>query len=495
MAFGRTRTIVCHIGPRSAALESACKHRNLKYLKTTIEGALKQCEGDARAIVVVASPVQLEKILRKSLQQALDNGVAFFAVDTDKARMGQVMRMFAREELARRLGIPPEDAKDDRLFRAIAFPVGPSWHQRVAQACADHDPGPSITGDCKVDNDDLDPDHAPDAQDLILLRRAFSDCQKIVIKYLPGGLSGARGPWLVDAQFRDGRRPVDWVVKTGKIKEITQEIDVMRDTCLNLIPFRHYPPVVEDRCVTSSTKRAIVSMFLENAVPLEQYILDNRADQVVARLFDGPLKLCRQGSNKGPVNIGQSFRERGVLPEAWVLKGVWTKVREIDPDVLSPEKLLESFVSHPAIEVMQVESHGDLHLRNIFVHEDADQKGCQDVLLIDFARWTQAPASYDPAILDAALAFDAPSGEAARVSDDQLLELYRPPLLEVGPMESANNRVAAIIALRGKIRGTVSEVEYQLAVVGWLLFHAKRGSVTAYRCASRILQSLSSGAL
>jgi hypothetical protein len=107
------------------------------------------------------------------------------------------------------------------------------------------------------------------------------------------------------------------------------------------------------------------------------------------------------------------------------------------------------------------------------------------------------PASYDPATLDVALAFDIPEQFVADagVSDEQRLELYRPALLEARAITNPSRRISAILALRDHVRDSVSEVEYQLAVAGRLIWWAKwRDSQIAYRCASRILASLGSGA-
>ena len=245
------------------------------------------------------------------------------------------------------------------------------------------------------------------------------------------------------------------VLKTGGIREISEEIFVMETRCFNHIPFRHYPPVVQERCVTGATKRAIVSMYVEKATTLEEYILTHPPDAVIGDIFDGPLKLWRRGVGSEAVRIGELYRTRGVIPDqAWKIKEIWAETRKAAADVLKYDQLYGLFISHVPVDVQQVDAHGDLHLRNIFVH---DKSG--DVLLIDFGKSSPAPASYDPATLDVSLAFDIPEHQAAAagVSDEQRLELYRPPLLEARPLENAGHRIAAILALRRKIRDSVSK--------------------------------------
>ncbi len=486
---GKERKDVCLLGPGSVALESAFTHRNLELVETSVEVALNQCAGATRAIVVVANPSELAKILERVLRPALENGAAFLAIDTDKSGLAQVQRMCGPQELSRRLGISSTDAE---LLPARAFATTANWEQAVAQFCAEHDPGRSAASGIEFEDISRERDHTPDPEDESLIRRAFSDCTTVKIEYLPGGQSRAKGPWVVEAQYPDGRSPVRLVVKTGGIRAISEEIRVMEMMCFNHIPFRHYPPVVRDRCVTGATKRAIVSMYVEKATTLEEFILIHPPDAVITDIFDGPLKLWRRGVGRQAVRLGEFYRTRGVIPdEAWKIKDIWAETCKADVSVLRYNQLYDRFIAHAPVDVQQVDAHGDLHLRNIFVHDRT-----ADVLLIDFSKSSQAPASYDPATLDVSLAFDIPEHQAAGagVSDEERLELYRPPLLAVRPMENPSHRIAAIFALRRKIRDSVSELEYQLAIAGCLIWQAwRRSNVTAYRCASRILAGLGSG--
>ncbi len=490
--LGKNRKDVCLLGTNSSALKSAFIHRNLRLLDTGVEAALEHCAAAARAVVVVSDAQGLAKILERVLRPALDNGVAFCAIDTDKNSFAQVEQMCGPKDLSRRLGIPPKDAE---LLPARAFQSNADWEQVVAQYIAEHDPGRSAAAGIEVGDISREGGHAPDREDEILMRRAFGDCTGVKIEYLPGGQSRAKGPWIVKAQYPDGRSPVDLVIKTGGIREITEEINVMRTICFNHIPFRHYPPLVLGRCVTGATKRAIVSMYVEKAMTLEEYILNSSPEVVIADIFDGPLKLWRRGVGRGPVQIGEFYRTRGKVPdEAWKIKKIWAEAVKIHTEVLEYKELYRRFISHAPVDgVLQVDSHGDLHLRNIIVLDRP-----LDVLLIDFSNSSQAPASYDPATLDVSLVFDIPEHQAAQasVSDEQRLEIFRPPLLEARPMEKPTHRIAAILELRRKIRDSVSELEYQHAIAGWLIWQAWiRENLTAYRCASRILAGLGSGSV
>jgi len=270
--LGRDRKDVCLLGPGSAVLDSAFKYRNLRLLNTGVEEALKECTAATRAIVIVSNPLELAKILERALRPALQNGVAFLAIDTDKTGLAQVQQMCGAQELSRRLQIASKDAE---LLPAKAFAVNTDWEQLVAQFCAEYDPGRSVATQCEVEDISQEAGHTPDDEDLILIRRAFSDCSKVRLNYLAGGQSRARGPWVIDALYTDGRSPVKLVLKTGAISEISKEIDVMRTSCFNHIPFRHYPPVVSDRCVSGATKTLhLLSSrfsFPHRSAPLRQF--------------------------------------------------------------------------------------------------------------------------------------------------------------------------------------------------------------------------------
>jgi len=491
--FGSVRREVCLLSPASDALKNALAYRNLQPSETTTEVAITRCRGPARAVVSLSKPLDLSKHLAAILRPALENGVAFVAVDIEKDEFAQVPRMCGSEALSQRLNIPPRDADDAKLLRVQAFDITPDWEQRVAQYCADNDPGRSFDGECKVDSSGLPQGtNFPDDEDIFLIGRAFNECSSVKLKHLARGHSRAKGPWIIDAQSRDGRSPVTFVMKTGPLGEIKKEIDVMQEACFNHIPFRHYPPVAPDRCVTGATKRAIVSMLVENAMTFEQYLRNQTPGNKIAEILGGPLKLWRKVQSIEEVNMGQLYQARGVTPkEAWHMKKIWAATQENDAQVLKHNELYERFMSHDKVSAQYVQAHGDLHLRNILIHETGE------VLLIDFSESDRLPASYDPATLDVALAFDIPDQLAAEasVSDAQRLELYSLPLLEGRATDDPNFRIAGVLVLRNQIRESVSEIEYELAIAARLMWWARwRKSQLAYRCASRIVNSFSPGA-
>jgi hypothetical protein len=502
----RERKLVCLLGRGSDALKNAFAYRNLRLENTSLEEALRQCSAAAKAIIIVRNPLELSKILAAALRRALENGVAFVAIDTDRSGRAQVQQMCGPGDISNRLGISTDDAA---RLPVRAFRDDPHWEEVVAQHVAEHIPGSSAGLDykenadlpsaphakfpCVVEHAGLDGASSPDSEDIVLIQRAFHDCSKVELTYLAGGQSGSHGPWRVDAEMPDGQSPVKFVVKTGRIGEISGEISIMRDPCFNRIPFRHYPPVASNRCVIGATKRAIVSMLVEDVTVFEEYILENSPSDAILQMFAGPLSLWRKVGNVGtvPVGIGEEYRARHVIPpNPSELEEIWGEARKGDEDVLSPEQIYARLISHPKVDVYIVHSHGDLHLRNILIHETGE------VLLIDFSRSAAAPASYDPSTLDVSLAFDIPKHLVlgAGITDTRRLELYTPPLLREYPFGKASHRTAAILTLRNMVRELVSEAEYELAVAGWLIWHAKnRKSQIAYRCASRILADLGQG--
>jgi hypothetical protein len=419
-----------------------------------------------------------------ALEPFLNYGGAFIAIASENDQFGRVQQICSPDELSRRLDISSRDAQ---LLPVTAFStnINNSEH-RVAQMCLEHDPGRSIGEHCIVEYVRGGPEHAPEASDLILIKRAFNDCTELRLEYLAGGKPRGKGPWVVTARLRDGRSPVNFVIKTGTIRGITEEIDPMRTIVFNHIPFGHYPPVVPKRCVSGAQKKAIVSMFVDRATLFEDHIINNAPEAVISALFDGPLRLWRTAPKTVKIKLGEYYRTLNVVPKDPAdLDESWLQARQRNDGILANGDLLDRFLATPAIEVRQVLAHGDLHLRNIFI-----DRTNSDIILIDFRKSNEAPASRDPATLDVSLAFDIPNGApiAARVSDEQRLLIYNPPLLGKAIEGPRPRRVAAILEIRKRIPDMVGEQEYQLAIAGCLIWQAwKRRNWNAYSCASQIL--------
>ena len=482
--LGDDRRNVCLIGRTSKKLRDAFTYCDLNLVKTSLKQALFQCDEGARAVLILPkNDAELSKALAHLLVPALDNGASFIAVISQDP-YARASALCGPEALAKRLSIKTNEA-ELLPVKLVSFQQG--WEYKAAIICLTFDPGRAASK-CSLDYSGL-PESAPGRQDKIIIHRAFSEFERINLEYLPGGQSGAKGPWLVSGQRPDGREFVRFVIKTGSIRKIKEEIDTISADCLNHIPFPHFPPLIADRCVVSSQKRAIVSMFIDRAILFEDYILTHSPTLAVAALFDGPFRLWRAGLGRPePVKIGPLFQTRGIIPKnPKDLNVAWQEAKKLDSIVLRPIKILNGLLNHPPVDVYKVVAHGDLHLRNIFVRQNNTE-----IVLIDFSKSVEDPASRDAATLDASLAFDIPKNERGRPSDKLCLDfLYKTPLFGCHVTPQMCKRAEAIEQLRKQISNTVSETEYRLAVASSLLWHAhnRRNSI-AYLCASRIIKTL-----
>ena len=485
--LGDDRRNVCLIGRTSKKLRDAFTYCDLNLVKTSLKQALFQCDEGARAVLILPkNDAELSKALAHLLVPALDNGASFIAVISQDP-YARASALCGPEALAKRLSIKTNEA-ELLPVKLVSFQQG--WEYKAAIICLTFDPGRAASK-CSLDYP-RSPEflvNAPDRQDEIIIQRAFNEFESINLEYLTGGQSGAKGPWLVSGQRPGGREFVKFVIKTGSIRRIKEEIDTMSTDCLNHIPFPHFPPLIADRCVVSSQKRAIVSMFVDRAILFENYILTHSPTLAIAALFDGPFRLWRAGVGRPePVKIGPLFQTRGIIPKnPEGLNIAWQEAKKCVSTVLSPAEMLDRLLNHAPVEVYKVVSHGDLHLRNIFVRQNNTE-----IILIDFSKSTEDPASREAATLDVSLAFDIPERERERPSNGLCLDLlYQTPLFGCHVTSQMCKRAEAIEQLRKQISNTVSETEYRLAVASSLLWHAhnRRNSI-AYLCASRIIKTL-----
>lgn len=489
--LGKERRDIFLLGPDSPELRRALEDRNLRALNADLEKVLRTGLGGGRAILALLTPHELAKTLTHALRPAVENGLAFGAMDAEAGGYARVQELCGPDHVGRLLGIPSAEAAQLSVRAFAGRPLAdsesqPDWRQRMAQFCADHDPGRSASDECEIEYKGGD-ENAPDAEDAVLVRRAFNDCGTAKLTYLSGGQSRAKGPWMIDAQYPRGRDLVKFVLKTGPISEISTEIENMHVACFHRIPFRHYPPVALDRCVIGGTKRAIVSMLVEDAQPLEKLIDKPAGITKIADIFTGPLRLWRKQIFREALDVGSFCRDRAIIPpNDYQLTTVWKKARDAEAGILRYNELYKIFMNQPRLfDVRFVQAHGDLHLRNILVHERTG-----DVLLIDFSRCAELPAFSDPATLDVSLAFDVPELAPAesRPGDQHLLDIYGSPLLGRDMPPGAPKRVGAIVEVRRQISDQVTEKEYRLAIAGGLIWQAwKRRNALAYRCASRLL--------
>jgi predicted unusual protein kinase regulating ubiquinone biosynthesis (AarF/ABC1/UbiB family) len=197
----------------------------------------------------------------------------------------------------------------------------------------------------------------------------------------------------------------------------------------------------------------------------------------IASLFDGPLRCWRSRTRVEDLNVAEHAFETVVKKADGRYAATFEAAKHVKEDVRAPEELVSVLVHAPARPVSICFSHGDLHLKNVFVRE-----GSYETVLIDFNRAGFLPSSRDPAELDAALGF------SEEWHDTELQErLYSKPLLSERVLcRTEFVQALAIEQLRRQIAGTILEDEYRLMLACHCFYWAAKGSVPAYPAIDRL---------
>jgi len=367
----------------------------------------------------------------------------------------------------------------------------PGWlPHELAEECARHEPGPPANALLRIEATfSLTESHE------VLLRRAFQDFAGLRAARLFGGANP--NVWRIDAAHNDGRACDPFVVKADRRMRITEEIEVVEQFVNEYVPFPNRAPVSLDRCVSGAHERLIVSMFVDRAMRLDEYILSGSPGQVITNLFDVALRTWRANRRMEARQVGKEFGALGIFGRTQLLQAV---ARNVGATVASPQELVRRLQDLPQQEIALAYGHGDLHPRNIYVRHNT-----AEVVLIDFPRSGEMTAlSRDPATLDVALALyptrlDSPTRKrvAERLSRDVIRRLYTPPLLPLAVGRIEDPRIEAVRHIRVQVQGDgISEAEYEIAVASYLLRFAERGDVMAlralaYELADRLLNSVS----
>ncbi|HEX8241044.1 MAG TPA: phosphotransferase [Allosphingosinicella sp.] len=427
----------------------------------------------ARGIILVipdGPPEEFLDAVLKSSRSALDNGllVTFIAEQEDNAAR-------AIEWLSKNYAL--DVAGNDQRFRPNLYPRAAAKPAKLAQDYARHDPHRQdngahleITGRKPV---------LP--QDAVLLRRAFSEFQKIQVERLQRRDSRGLPGVVYRVRVRDDAvaGPISFVVKTLPFSGADAELGIYRNFVPKNTPFANVPPLINDRCVTTSSRSCVVTQFVDRAILFEAYIETHSPALAIASLFDGPLRCWRSRIGRRNASLGDLALQI-VSDKPAVYEKVYKRALALQ-SVGTPADLIARIRATPHMDVSWCFSHGDLHLRNIFVKE-----GSSDVVLIDLNRAGDHPASRDPAGLDAALAFSGVTG-AARLHAT-IARLYRPPLLEPQPLcRPEPARALAIEQLRRQVVGSTTEAEYRVMVAAHCLYWARKGVVDAYIVADELV--------
>ena len=479
MIYGE-RTVVFLSDRLAPSWQQECEARDLspESLVDTPMGVRDAIKSDPHAfLTLVDNPLGVpreRKHLLETIQasaDALDRGVLPIMLIQGSADDWA----YASQEIGNRF--PNQQIGVDERFRPLVMHLGKVLPAAVLQRVSRHSSGRShvALGINLAKGSEM---HAADA---ILLRRAFNDYASIDIETLQ--CRGESYVYKVRVRSDMASGPLYYVVKSLPFSGVDQEIGILRNFLPRNTPFANVPPIVEDRCLSTSNRSALVAQFVDRAIVFSDFIESHSPALAVASLFDGPLRCWRSKATEEISNI-VDFAIPMIIPgKSKPYKTAYEKAKSLNPHVRTPATLIATLRNQGLMSVKHCFSHGDLHLGNVFVRE-----GSSEVVLIDFNRSADAPASRDPAELDAALGFGtAGDRSAAALPSDILSTLYSRPVLQ--PQVSCRTelpRAIAVEQVRRQAVGTCSEDEYRLMLACHCLWWAKHKNAEAYLAADRL---------
>lgn len=249
------------------------------------------------------------------------------------------------------------------------------------------------TGDVKLD-----------AEQKILLARAFRDCSKVELRRLDDGNTATVFQAFVQLpESRVGRRALPFLVKFDRKPKIDRELRNYRECVKPFVPFYAAPHLDDERSLLGARWGVLVANFIEHSRSLDDMIHEGLTQGLVASIFDDALRGWRRQAYheshfKVTSSIAQSLGGAGFdgnASQVELAEKIARKAAKFGA-VASAVELSRRLCALPAVEHHRAIRHGDLHPRNIRVRNG-------QAVLIDFAAVGDGPMVGDPAMLDAAI--------------------------------------------------------------------------------------------
>ncbi len=457
-------------GPPATFVQAAVERRLTCEVVT--EAQLRTVAPAARALVIVYNGdvgLFLAQV-RRATGVALDHGLRVCLRGNNRADFNLLLTVASRWSFGRNLASGGSDAD-------------------LAEAIARFDPG---GGAGRVLFDSPKYPVPPDVE--LLLARAFWDLEKVQIRAIPPGHSGAVVLHVTPIAATPAiARSLPYIVKIHDRLKIAQERESFEQFIADHIPFTHRPNIDGRRYIEGSDKAVLVQDFVSRAVPLRAALAKHKNPiDVMHTLLDVALKACRSCFDWKREDLVTPFRDLKAFRSSPELDQAAAEAGRLYKCSLDSSQLELLLASLPPIYHMRCRIHGDLHPGNVYVAEKSSE-----VLLIDFAKARYGPAVADPACLEIGLAWV----NSHPIADRSLEELYTYPL-PLPPSGSAPLALSwlweSVAALRLLGRPDERDMSsYALAVAAYLIRFASYTGTAAlgrralgYSCAVQILQHL-----
>lgn len=272
-----------------------------------------------------------------------------------------------------------------------------------------------------------------DDEQVILLRRAFSDCTSVSLKPLPGGRSASVFQAFGRlADSRAGPYPLPFFAKLDRRNKIERELTNYEQCTTHFVPFYARPNLDHGRCVLGARHGLIVGNFVEHSESLLDLVDAGRAQHALHSVFDDALRGWRaqaQWSGSGPTTgrITESMGGGalyGRAPSSSLAKHGREAARF--GSARNPEAIAAALDGLPPRQFLESMTHGDLHGENVRVRSG-------QAIVIDFASVQAGPLVSDVAQLEVSLCMFA-----ARACDERqwchtMTKVFDPATIETVP--------------------------------------------------------------
>lgn len=342
----------------------------------------------------------------------------------------------------------------------------------VAEGVARHEAGPQPRLDLEIvvaaNREPIRPADAP------LFQRVFSDCKRIVLTELTGGLSDARVfavHMTVDKSYA-GVWPQPAFAKLDRRNKVEAEFRNYRQFADTFIPFGLRPNVRE--VVAGAERALLVGNFVDRSESLWDLARRNVAAQAITALIDETLGGWRdQAYARDP--------QEGSVALAMMNAGIFnpnrlrSRYREYGRENGVSTEFDTLWVGLAAVKQRYRQSpiHGDLHGENVRVRNG-------QAIVIDLASVSHGPLTSDLAALEVWMAFELPPEANEKEYKNPLWaqeidRLYAPTAFQhpPGPCEPTSEHCwLATVVRQIRQKGIAVQscaTEYQTAVVVQLL--------------------------
>lgn len=347
---------------------------NVNSLLPTFRGIIFKYDPD--------KPGYLENAIQQLGEQAIDHGILLSSVAHDDTSYTIIKQQLDR------LGISPD------LHNLKTLP--PTHY--LAETIARHDPGPAPSSLGLIFQEDPSNIGSPDDTDRLFLKRAFCDCESILLKRLEGGHTDAK-VYSAHVKFRAskvGPRPLPFFVKIDTREKTEQELHRYKTFAAHFINFHLRPNVDKQRSFVGFKRGIIVGDFVEQSDTLWNVAKRGGAQQVLNTLFDTTLRGWRMQNVESRGNLAKVFlNELKVVNHDWIPEGRRRLARD-QGATKNPDELLACIQSLSDRKYLVGPIHSDLHAKNVRVRN-------LDAILIDFYSARQGPLMADPACLEVSL--------------------------------------------------------------------------------------------